>query len=82
MFYGLTIKEHIKENMNNDSDFWSSGMGNRYIISSLLKYSLRHWRKLEEDLILWEPDEIEILAMALSDDELFTVEFDKIFENR
>ncbi len=66
MYYHSTIKEYIEKYAGSDTDYWISGGGDLYIISRLKTLSDENWKYLKEDLINWNLNEIEILALVLS----------------
>lgn len=82
MFHGLSLKEYISENLHNDSEFWTAGMGNYYILSKLNRYGEKSWIQLETEVLSWSEEEQEILAYALADEQLFMEELSAILPRR
>lgn len=82
MFHGLTIREYINENINQDTDYWYLNIGSHYILTYLLKYSDKDWIRLKEDILRWEEEEIEILAISLAYKDQFPAEANQILRQR
>ncbi len=82
MFHGLTIREYILKNQNHDTAFWAYGTGADYILSYLLKYSDKDWSWLNKEILKWQQEELEILAISLAYNEQFPQEADRILVQR
>ena len=81
MFHGLTIREYIKEHIDSDTEYWQFG-GADYILSYLLKYSDRDWDWLSKDILNWQEEEVEILAISLAHKQPFLQDTDRILRQR
>lgn len=82
MFHGLTIKEYIIEHINEDTEFWSLEIGAYYILDCLLYFSDKDWAWISKEVLNWEQDEIEILAIVLASYDPLPSEADKILKQR